>query len=54
MKTEKEIKEMMQDIENIISNYEELYKSGQISKEFLEVMTLEHKGELNALEWVLS
>lgn len=54
MRTEKEIKEMIDDIKNIISNYEELYKSGQISKEVLEVMTLDHKGELNALEWVLS
>ena len=54
MRTEKEIKEIMQDIKSAISNYEELYKSGQISKEILEIMTLELKGELRALEWVLS
>lgn len=54
IRNEKEIENMIDEIKEIIKNFEYLYEIGQISKECLEVLTLDHKGELDALEWVLS
>lgn len=54
IRSKEDIEEMICDIREILNNFHHLYETGQISKECLEVLTLDHKGELDALEWVLS
>lgn len=54
IRSKEEIENMICEIREIINNFQHLYETRQISKECLEVLTLDHKGQLDALEWVLS
>lgn len=54
IKSKEEIEKRIQEIKEIMNNFEHLYRTKQISKEYLEILTLRCKSELNALKWVLS